>query len=224
MPRSQTDHALPRHATITEWWWVRHAPVHSAGGRIYGQRDLPADCTNLEAFRRLTTHLPSQALWVVTPLQRTRQTFDAVHAARGTSPVPAHVVEPDLAEQSLGDWEGRTAAEFFAARTGPRHPFWFCPADERPPGGESVLELVARVGAAVDRLSAAYAGRTIVAIAHGGTIRAALAHALGLAADVALGFRIDNLSVTRLAHVTGLDRRGDGPAVAWRIGGVNQVA
>ena len=34
----------------TRWWWVRHAPVAS-GGRIYGQDDLPADCSDGAAHR-----------------------------------------------------------------------------------------------------------------------------------------------------------------------------
>ena len=53
-------------------------------------------------------------------------------------------------------------------------------------------------------------------MAHGGSIRAALALALGLDAERALGFSIDNLSITRIDHV-------DGPAKgeAWRVAAVN---
>jgi broad specificity phosphatase PhoE len=52
-----------------------------------------------------------------------------------------------------------------------------------------------------------------VVVAHGGSIRAALAHALAVDAERALGFAIDNCSLTRLDHFPSDD--------AWRIGAVN---
>ena len=61
----------------TRWWWIRHAPVDS-GGRIYGQIDLPADCGDAALFRRLAEWLPEKAIWIETPLQRTRQTALAI--------------------------------------------------------------------------------------------------------------------------------------------------
>ncbi len=39
----------------TRWWWIRHAPV-DAGGRIYGQCDLPADCSDDARMRWLASH------------------------------------------------------------------------------------------------------------------------------------------------------------------------
>jgi alpha-ribazole phosphatase len=68
----------------------------------------------------------------------------------------------------------------------------------------------------VERLTARFAARDVVAVAHGGTIRAALAQALALPAERALGFVIDTCSLTRLDHVA----PADGPA-QWRIVGVN---
>ena len=35
----------------TRWWWIRHAPVTSYAGRIYGQQDVEADFTNSAAAR-----------------------------------------------------------------------------------------------------------------------------------------------------------------------------
>jgi alpha-ribazole phosphatase len=53
-------------------------------------------------------------------------------------------------------------------------------------------------------------------VAHGGTIRAALAHALALAPEAALAFTIDTLSLTRIDRIDG-PGRGHG----WRIGAIN---
>jgi alpha-ribazole phosphatase len=71
--------------------------------------------------------------------------------------------------------------------------------------------MMARVRAAVTEMTRHFEGRDVIAVAHAGTIRAALAVALDLSPHAALSFVIDPLSLTRL------DAIGDG----WRVGGVN---
>ena len=91
---------------------------------------------------------------------------------------------------------------------------------ERPPDGESFLDVMARVGPAVARLTAAHRGRDIVAIAHGGSIRAALAIALGIEPERVMSFAIDNCSLTRLDHISdGGDAAGE--RTCWRVVAVN---
>ena len=67
------------------------------------------------------------------------------------------------------------------------------------------------------RLNDEHAGRDIIAVTHGGTIRAALAEALDLDPERALAFTIDNLSLTRID-------RFDGPELGhgWRVVTANQ--
>jgi broad specificity phosphatase PhoE len=206
---------------ITRWWWIRHAPVTSHGGRIYGQTDLPADCTGLETFAGLARLLPRDATWIASHLSRTHQTAAAIFAAAGR-PMPALIVEPTLAEQHFGDWQGLTHDELAARRDGAWHRFWLAPATLAPPGGESFVEVIARVGSAIERLTALHQGRDIVAVAHGGTIRAALALALGLDAERSLGFVIDNCSLTRIDHI-GASASSDDLAspASWRVATVN---
>ena len=64
-----------------------------------------------------------------------------------------------------------------------------------------------------DQLFRTLAGRTIVAVAHGGTIKAALALALQLETEAALAFAIDNCSITRLDHFKTVDRHLTGTAM-----------
>ena len=70
---------------------------------------------------------------------------------------------------------------------------------------------------AVHRLVENYPGHDILAVAHGGTIRAALALALGLDPEAALAFTIENCSITRIDHI-------DGPGMGhgWRVVTVNR--
>jgi broad specificity phosphatase PhoE len=186
----------------TRWWWIRHAPVPD-GGRIYGQRDLDCDCTDAAVFDALARELPRNAVWITSNLARARQTAAAIRSAMN---VPRGESEPlivaEFAEQHLGDWQGLDRRSFLASR---RHlsPHWFAPASERAPNGESFIDVVDRVRAAMDRLREQFAGRDIVVVAHGGTIRASLSVALSMEPETVLGYAIDNCSLTRLHHLRG---------------------
>lgn len=212
----------PRESTTTRWWWIRHAPVVGHGGRIYGQDDHDCDCSDTETFRRLAGVLPSGAVWVTSHLKRTHRTAESILAHLTGAELPARIIEETLAEQHFGAWQGMTSDELNLGRDGAWHRFWLAPAHEAPPGGESFVELTARVAATVERLSQAHLGRDIVAVTHGGTIRSALAYALGLDPERALSVAIDNCSLTclDLIHGTAGSHAPDAHGV-WRVRLVN---
>jgi broad specificity phosphatase PhoE len=194
---------------------IRHALVEpSARATFYGDSDVALCALALAAdaacYRWLARRLPAPALWLTTPLQRTRHTASAIFAAGypGTAPE----VEPALAEQHLGAWQGTTHEALTERLSHPPHPFWPHGAEERPPGGESISDVIARVGPAIERLADRVPDGDAVVVAHGGTIRAAIAHAMGLSADQALRFSVKNLSLTRL------ERQGR----QWRVASVNE--
>ena len=200
---------------VTRWWWVRHAPVTDHGGRLYGRTNVPANTSERPRFEGLARALPPDAVWLTSNLLRTHQTADAI--AEAGHAVPARSIEADLDEQDFGAWHGLTWSEVASERgSSLAHKYWVAPAHVTPPEGESFVQVVERVTAAVTRWTAQHAGQDIVAVAHGGSIRAALALALGLDAERALAFSIDNLSITCIDHV-------DGPArgEAWRVAAVN---
>jgi broad specificity phosphatase PhoE len=205
----------------TSWWWVRHAPVVGHGGKIYGNSEVACDVSDSAAFGALATRLPSDALWVTSHLGRAKKTAAAIDAAIGKSGSGgfAPLVEPAIGEQDFGDWQGRRHDEIERASDMVYHKFWAAPAHHAPPGGESFVDVVERVATAIARLTDEHAGRDIVAVSHGGPIRAALAVAFGLEPEVALAVRIENLSITRLDHVAGPGLGGD-----WRIVHVNHPA
>ena len=196
----------------TSWWWIRHAPVTGAEGRLSGQRDVDCDTSDARSFRAVAAMLPTGAVAIVSGLKRTRQTFDALVTAGAGLPEP--IVEPEFVEQSFGRWEGLSWAEMQARDADAYAAFWQDPTANAPPGGESFAAQMRRVAAAVERLTAAFAGRDVVSVSHGGTIRAAVAHALGLTPEAAMAIIIDNLSLTRLAQVH--DRLLSPGRAAWR--------
>lgn len=204
----------------TNLFLVRHAPVVGQHGRCYGITDVECDTTDAKAFAGLASILPGpEALWTVTPLSRTRRTADAVWAARKTQ-APDYRLVPDLIEQSFGSWQGKTYAELGAYGQGDSrstHRHWLTMADIKPEGGESFVEVCARVARAIDATIEDAKGGKIAMVCHGGVIRAALAHALGLAPEAALAIVVDTLSVTRLDRF-----EGPGRGHSWRVGYVNR--
>ena len=204
-------------STVTRWWWVRHAPVTDHGGRLYGRTNVPANTSERPPFEALARALPQDAVWLTSDLLRTHQTADAI--AEAGHAVSERAIEADLDEQDFGAWQGLTWNEVAAERGGLAHKYWVAPAHVTPPEGESFVDVIERVTAAVTRRTTHHAGSDIVAVAHGGSIRAALALALGLDPERALAFSIDNLSITRIDHVDGPARGG-----AWRVAAVNLPA
>ena len=133
----------------------------------------------------------------------------------GRLPAQPLVEEPGLIEQDLGEWQGLPHADLPARLAEPAHAFWPLAATERPPDGESMEEVVVRVGATLERLAALWPGEDVVAVSHGGAIRAAVAHALGIGGEPTLcGSRSANLSLTRLER----------HAAGWRVVCVNEAA
>ncbi|UZE51604.1 histidine phosphatase family protein [Rhodopseudomonas sp. P2A-2r] len=209
------QHTVPAGVVATRWWWVRHAPVRNDGGNIYGQKDMDCDCSDRVVFDAVGKILPRNAVWFASNLKRTHQTADAIWAAGFPRPdVMLH--EPDLAEQHLGDWQGMNRAQFFASRPIAVGSYWFAPIDDPAPNGESFMDLYNRVCRAIDRINVTHAGRDVIAVAHGGTIKAAIGLALSNQPDRGLAFTIDNCSVTRLDHLASDGHSG------WRIPMVNQ--
>lgn len=204
------------HPEPATFWLIRHAIVEdNARAMLYGTMDVELCPHSLEAqgpmYAALSRRLPRPADWVVTPLSRTRRTAAAIFRAGYPKMTPS--VEPDLIEQDLGIWQGLPHADLPAKLTRPAHAFWPLSGLENPPGGESLVQVIARVGTALERLARQHAGGDVVVVSHGGAIRAAVAHALGIGAENALHLSVQNLSLTCM------ERHPQG----WRVVCVNEM-
>ncbi|WP_239335397.1 histidine phosphatase family protein [Frankia sp. CiP3] len=126
---------------------------------------------------------------------RTRQTADALGLACATA-------DPALRDLDMGDWRGRALAEIPAADL----EAWVGDPAQAPHGGESVAELIGRVGRWLAR-GARVSGHTI-AVTHPAVIRAALVAVLRSPAEVFWRIDVPPLSTTFLHG-----RAGD----AWNL-------
>ena len=179
-------------STAPFWWWVRHAPVPAAQGRFLGRSDPLPDLGDAARLHALAALLPAGARLLVSPARRARLTAAAL--VRGGFRPSAEVIEPDLAEQDFGAFDGlaydhlaRDAGEAYQA-------LWRDPVRARPPGGESFAALARRVRRALRRHEADGAA-AIVAAAHAGPIRVALARARGLPLADALAVAVPHLGL-----------------------------
>ncbi len=201
---------------ITRFWLIRHALVEqNARMRLYGATDVPLCPESLVAqvgmYQALAGRLPLTSAWYTSPLSRTQDTARAIQ--RAGYPETAWTVEPGLIEQSMGDWHGLEHAALPSKLRLPAHVFWSIAASEVPPGGESMEQVCERVAATLERLADAHDGQDIVAVSHGGAIRAAVAHALGVGAETALRLSVQNLAVTILER----------HPQSWRVVAVNEL-
>ena len=202
----------------TRWWWLRHAPVVGVDGVIYGSNDVACDVSDTAHFKALAAALPEDAVWVTSHLGRTIETARAIAGAGLAFQEP--LVEESLAEQDFGEWQGFTWDQMREKDERAYDAFWADPTGARPPGGESFADQIERTSAVIGRLTAEYDGRDIVAVAHGGTIRAAVTVALDLAPVQGMAIRVDTLSLSILEHVRDGLLRGRGGV--WRVVGVNR--
>ncbi|MFQ5668827.1 MAG: histidine phosphatase family protein, partial [Candidatus Binatia bacterium] len=101
--------------------------------------------------------------------------------ARQTAAIIAEVLrlmvelEPALREQSFGTFAGRPYDALLKDATYRDGPHW----QRRPPGGESLADVYARVTPVFKRLVEQGAGRDVVVVTHGGVMLALCAYVVG---------------------------------------------
>lgn len=136
---------------------------------------------------------PAPVLYA-SPLERAQQTAAPIAEAL-TCEVRT---DEGLVDLDTGDWTGM---ELKAARkrrewaTIQRYPSGF-----RFPGGESFVDMQARMVATIDRLRDAHPGQTVVAVSHADPIRVVVAHALGTHLDLFQRIAIAPCSLTAIAY------------------------
>jgi 2,3-bisphosphoglycerate-dependent phosphoglycerate mutase len=199
----------------TEFLLVRHGATRGLRGLAdrfplidgHGDPEL-ADEGHKQAelvARRLAVE-SIDALYVTT-LTRTHQTAAPIAATLGLTPI----VEPELREVFLGEWEGG-AARVYAANNDPRYAKAVAEGEwGHIPGAESTAQLQERCMRALQSIHAERPNQRVVCVVHGGVISAILGWIVGSPGSFA---GADNCSIS---HIVSL---GDW----WRVRGYNDTA
>jgi broad specificity phosphatase PhoE len=193
---------------VTTILLARHGETDwNRDNRFQGHADPPLNETGRTQAAELAVALGRQELTAVysSPLRRALETARVVAAPHGLEPVPVEA----LREVDVGSWQGLTRTEIEQ-----RFPEQFARWLEYERGwadGESYDEMGRRVVAGLLELAAAHQGERILAVSHGGPIRAAFAFADGTSyADARrLGPTIGNVFVAEFVVEAGALRRLD---------------
>jgi len=166
---------------------VRHArPEAACVGRLIGATDPPLDAAGAEQARALAASIRRLAprRCYCSPLERCRQTAAAI---AGDLTVE---LDPDLREIDFGRWENRRFEDLKVAEPALVDRWAAFEFDFAFPGGESLRDFLQRVRGAADRLAGDPAD-TVLAVTHGGAIRAIICHLLGLEPQNYVLFEVD---------------------------------
>lgn len=173
---------------------VRHGATEwSAVDKHTGRTDLPlTDAGKIEAEKiksRLATWRFDRVF--ASPLQRARHTA-------GLAGFPTPVIDDDLMEWDYGEHEGRTTVDI---RTDdPSFSKWH----QRPPGGESVEDVGARVDRFLNRITEGQPADgvvdDVVVFAHGHLLAILIARWLGLSPGDGVRFPLRTATLTVLGN------------------------
>jgi broad specificity phosphatase PhoE len=161
---------------VTTILLARHGETDwNRDGRFQGHADPPLNAAGRRQAVELSVALAPEQLAAVysSPLRRAVETAEVIATAHGLEPVPVDA----LREVDVGSWQGLTRAEV-EKRFPEQHARWL----EYGQGwedGETYEQMGERVVAALLDLAAAHNGDRILAVTHGGPIRAAIAFADG---------------------------------------------
>jgi probable phosphoglycerate mutase len=142
-------------------------------GRFQGWADPPLNATGRAQAVDLSVQLMAEELAAVysSPLRRAYETAEVVAASRGLEPVTVDA----LREVDVGSWSGLSRAEI-EQRFPEQYARWL-DYGQGWEDGETYEEMVDRVVEALQELAEARDGERILAVTHGGPMRAASAFA-----------------------------------------------
>jgi broad specificity phosphatase PhoE len=193
---------------VTTILLARHGETDwNRDGRFQGHADPPLNRTGRDQAVELSVALMAEELAAVysSPLRRALETAEVVAASRGLEPVTVD----GLREVDVGSWSGLTRAEI-EQRFPEQYVRWL---DYRQgwEDGETYDEMGKRAVAALLGLATAHEGDRVLAVTHGGPIRAAFALAAGTSYAEArrTGPQVGNIFVAEFAVEDGALRRLD---------------
>jgi broad specificity phosphatase PhoE len=178
-----------------------------------GQANIPLNERGIEQARRAAERVRAGGAVALysSDLARAWQTAAVIGEALGLAPLAV----PELREIDVGQWEGLTPEQLYRQFPDHMREYERDPARTVRLGGESYAQLQARALVALNQIYEQHKqGDTIIAVSHGGTIRALLCHVIGLDLINFGKMWLDNGSLTELRY----GRNG------WRLLRLNDAA
>lgn len=182
---------------ITSVIFLRHGHTkETEAGKLYNDPSSMLTERGVEQAQRAARWLKQEEvnLLLCSPAQRVLATAQMLSQELQLTP---HTV-PDLNEQFVGDWEGRTYLEIKKNEPEVYRAWSADPIRNRPPNGESINDVFDRVKIDLQKIIAEHAGRKIILVTHAGVIRSAVVEALGMPLDNFWRLSIPTGSISRV--------------------------
>ncbi|MDH4226536.1 MAG: histidine phosphatase family protein [Deltaproteobacteria bacterium] len=200
----------------TRVYLARHGQVVGhADFRYNGHTDVDITSVGISQMQRLAEFFADKGIAALysSDLQRAYKGAEIIGERLGIKASRIHVFR----ELHLGRWEGMTRDEAAQKFPDEAHFSFKDLANNKLKGGESLVELKARVLPALHELIAKYRGKSIGIVAHGGVNRVVLCDAMGLPVERFFNIEQD------YGGLNLIDYFGDGHAVVKMLnGGPNQ--
>jgi broad specificity phosphatase PhoE len=189
---------------MTQLILIRHGQtLWNAEKRLQGQRDAPLTEKGILQARAASLRLSQEPLAAVytSDLGRAVRTAEFI-AEPHRLPL---VSREDLREVNLGEWEGKSVPELEQdeAEADLLSRWRTDSVTNRPPGGERLEELQARVVRALEEIRGDRREGRVAVVSDGGAIKAAVSWVLGVSLDRQRRFEIHNGSITRIDWTEG---------------------
>ena len=176
---------------------IRHGETAwNVDTRIQGHLNIPLNDTGHWQGQRLGQALAGEGIAAIYASDLSRAHDTALYVSRATG-VPV-VPELGLRERGFGEFEGKTFAEIEIALPDQAQRWRKRDPSFTPAGGESLLQVQARVLATVNRLAKQHPGELIVMVGHGGVMDVLYRAATRLDLQAARTWLLGNTAINRL--------------------------
>jgi len=175
---------------------VRHAAHDRLGSVLVGRLNgVHLSLAGRSQARDLAQHFAREEIEAVitSPRERAQETAEPIADALGLSLRISNALD----EINMGGWQGHSFSELATSEDWAR---WNTARSmARPPRGETIAEVQARMLAEVMHLHATTPGAQYILVSHAEPVRSLLLHVLGLSADLWNRIEIEPASISTIA-------------------------
>ena len=180
---------------------IRHGETDwNAETRIQGHKDIALNARGQWQARQVARALADEAIARIysSDLVRAHATAQAIAQKNQNESARTVHMHTGLRERGFGLFEGHTYAAIEAQWPEDSRRWRQREPDFAPPGGESPVQVLERVGQTVTQLAAAHLGEQIVLVAHGGVMDMLYRLATRQTVNAPRSWELGNTAINRL--------------------------
>lgn len=184
---------------ITSLLLIRHGHTEATeAGLLYTDPEAKLTDKGIDQIRAIANWIPrhNPQRLIANTAKRVRATADIISGVIGMEPTICEGFD----EWRVGEWEGRTYLDIKENDPDIYAAWSKDPITNRPPGGESIVDLCVRIDHHLRDLIKTYEGQTVAFVSHAGIIRAILVNALGMSVHNFWRLSIPTGSVSRVDY------------------------